>query len=225
MSWVVENPALYKLVSNGIKMLEGIDVRDKQHLTELLQRDINRLDPTRYHRPSFFHLPTSTDGVHRRNGARSYIIETLKAANEDGSPKYPLTLSTASLANRVLFDRSGTKPRAYAVEYQKGEGIYSADPRYNKEYKPEVHIVKATREVILAGGVFNTPQILKLSGIGPREELESHSIPVLVDLLSVVSFLRFSLLMHLHLTLRCRESTCKIITRAPSTSMLKFHGP
>ena len=36
--------------------------------------------------------------------------------------------------------------------------------------------------MILAGGVFNTPQILKLSGIGPKDELTQFDIPVLVDL-------------------------------------------
>jgi choline dehydrogenase len=42
--------------------------------------------------------------------------------------------------------------------------------------------VLVRREVILAGGAFSTPQLLKLSGIGPREELEAHGIPVRVDL-------------------------------------------
>jgi choline dehydrogenase len=37
-------------------------------------------------------------------------------------------------------------------------------------------------EVILAGGAFNTPQLLKLSGVGPREELERFGIPVVVEL-------------------------------------------
>jgi choline dehydrogenase-like flavoprotein len=42
--------------------------------------------------------------------------------------------------------------------------------------------VRARREVILAGGAFNTPQLLMLSGIGPRAELERHGIGVRVEL-------------------------------------------
>jgi choline dehydrogenase-like flavoprotein len=40
-------------------------------------------------------------------------------------------------------------------------------------------------EVILAGGAFNTPQLLMLSGVGPRATLEAHGIPVRIDLAGV----------------------------------------
>jgi choline dehydrogenase len=38
------------------------------------------------------------------------------------------------------------------------------------------------REVILCGGTINSPQLLLLSGIGPRHELDRHGIPVVHDL-------------------------------------------
>ena len=73
------------------------------------------------------------------------------------------------------------------VEYLKGEGLYSADPRYDSTQTGELRTVKANREIIFSGGTFNTPQILKLSGVGPREELEALDISVVVDLPAVVS--------------------------------------
>ena len=42
--------------------------------------------------------------------------------------------------------------------------------------------VEATREVILCGGVFNSPQLLMLSGIGPASHLRDMGIAPLVDL-------------------------------------------
>jgi choline dehydrogenase-like flavoprotein len=39
----------------------------------------------------------------------------------------------------------------------------------------------AGREVILAGGVFNSPQLLMLSGIGPADHLKQHGITTLID--------------------------------------------
>ena len=108
---------------------------------------------------------------------------------DDGSAKYPLTFSPNSLATRVLFSHPpgrSQKPKAYGVEYMVGEGLYAADNRYNSSKYGDIKTVKATREVIIAAGSFNTPQLLKLSGIGPRTELEEHGIHVIADLPAVV---------------------------------------
>ena len=60
----------------------------------------------------------------------------------------------------MLFDGEN---RAVGVEYLKGERLYraSAQPSGDSGERREV---RASREVILAGGAFNTPQLLMLSG-------------------------------------------------------------
>jgi choline dehydrogenase-like flavoprotein len=78
----------------------------------------------------------------------------------------------------VLFDDSN---RAVCVEYLEGERLYRAGVR-PMPAAGAPRRVRATREVILAGGAFNTPQLLMLSGIGPRATLAAHGIEVRVDL-------------------------------------------
>ncbi len=47
------------------------------------------------------------------------------------------------------------------------------------------HVARASRDVILSGGPIASPQLLKLSGIGPAAELQSFGIPVVHDLRGV----------------------------------------
>ena len=42
--------------------------------------------------------------------------------------------------------------------------------------------VKARREIILAAGALHSPQVLQLSGIGPKKLLSSLGIETVVDL-------------------------------------------
>lgn len=171
-----------RVVSSIIRETEGIEPEGVQELAEMLARDINNVDPDRYARNLTFMLPLA---ITPTSGSRSSIGKHLNSVVEAG---YPLKISLHSLATKVLIEDCAEQPKAYGVEYMIGEGLYSADTRFNVSQQPDgVRMVIARKEVIVAGGTFNTPQILKLSGVGPREELEELGIPVVVDLPAVVS--------------------------------------
>jgi choline dehydrogenase len=117
-------------------------------------------------------LPPLTTNKHARNGTREFLLDVQR--------KFPgnLTIELDALVTKVLFD---DKNRAIGVEYLKGERLYQAHAKPSDQPgKKETAL--AAREVILAGGAFNTPQLLMLSGIGPRAELQQHGIDARVDL-------------------------------------------
>jgi choline dehydrogenase-like flavoprotein len=97
--------------------------------------------------------------VTQRRGARwsaadAYLRPALRRPN--------LTLHTEATATRVLFDGR----RAVGVEFSQLGAR---------------RVVRARREVVLAGGAVNSPQLLMLSGIGDREQLGKHGIDVVAD--------------------------------------------
>lgn len=120
------------------------------------------------------YLPLTTRG-HARMGTRERVLEV--AAR---SPRR-LRVELNALATKVLFDETN---RAIGVEYLKGDHLYRANASYERR-EGELCRAYASREVILAGGSFNTPQLLMLSGVGPAEELAKHGISVRVDLQGV----------------------------------------
>lgn len=111
----------------------------------------------------------------KRNGPREFLLRTKK--------EYPdnLTIQLHSLASRILFKDK----RAVGVEYYEGKHLYEADPQARKPDASDSFTkreVFAAREVIVCAGAFNTPQLLKLSGVGPAEELKKFGIDEVVDL-------------------------------------------
>jgi choline dehydrogenase len=98
--------------------------------------------------------------VTQKNGERcSAATAYLRPAAE----RKNLTVLTKALATRVLIERG----RAVGVEYVRRRSRYRA---------------RAQREVILAGGAINSPQILLLSGIGPAADLRAADVAVLHEL-------------------------------------------
>jgi choline dehydrogenase-like flavoprotein len=123
--------------------------------------------------------PLSTNN-HVRNGSRERVLDVMQ--------KHPdkLTVELDALATRVLFDDNN---KAIGVEYMKGASLYRAS--YNPSSGAgELKQVYVSREVILAGGAYNTPQLLMLSGVGPKDHLTQMGIPVRVDLQGVGSNLQ-----------------------------------
>ena len=164
--------------------LLGILLNTVTGLAQVLLLDINRYTPDRDSTEGIYQVPIAvSDG--KRNGAREFIVATAGATNADGSKKYHLDIRLNCLVTRVRFEPgqgAGSKPKAIGVDFLDGKSLYRADPRSDGKSAGIPGRVNATKEVILAAGAFNTPQLLKLSGIGPRTELESFQIPVLVDL-------------------------------------------
>ena len=99
--------------------------------------------------------PDMTIGNGRRaSTARVFLRPAMKRPN--------LRVETGALGHRVLVEGG----RAVGVEYGQGGQVLSAT---------------AEREVILAGGSYNSPQLLLLSGIGPADELKALGIEPVLD--------------------------------------------
>ncbi|XP_044717708.1 GMC oxidoreductase domain-containing protein [Hirsutella rhossiliensis] len=142
---------------------------------ERMSVDINSNDPARDRQQGLFNFPFHHTPGGRRTNANLLLDSVLAARNEDGTPVNLLTIQLETLVTRVLFDDSGDTPRAIGVEYMQGKSL---------------HRVLAKKGIIVSGGVFNTPQILKLSGIGPADELAKFGIPVVVHLPGVGAHLQ-----------------------------------
>jgi choline dehydrogenase-like flavoprotein len=109
---------------------------------------------------------------HTRMGTRERVLETAQ--------KHPdrLKVELDALVTRVILDE---RNRATGVEYLKGKRLYRAHGQPGTG-SGVLSRAQAIREVILCGGAFNTPQLLMLSGIGPRAVLEPVGVPMRVDL-------------------------------------------
>ncbi|GII91823.1 GMC family oxidoreductase [Sinosporangium siamense] len=116
-----------------------------------------------------------------RGGRRYGPREILHTASQQFASR--MTIRTGTLARRILFAGGPDgRPRAVGVECMVGDHLYAASPLASPGRAYGVQVFRARKEVILACGAFNSPQLLMLSGIGPRAHLARHGIPVVVDL-------------------------------------------
>jgi len=112
-------------------------------------------DMNGFQQEGFGEMDMTVGDGRRCSAANAYLRPAMRRRN--------LSVRTHVLVDRILFEGR----RAVGVSYQRGGNTVS---------------VRARREVIVSAGSINSPQLLKLSGIGPAAELASLGIAVLHDL-------------------------------------------
>ncbi len=150
-----------------------------------LLSDANAPNPARDQTQGVFGCAMHADAAWRRFSSRDYILKTANAVKPNGQKKYRLTVQLNTLATKILFtdlNHPRKSPRANGIEFLQGQSVYSADPRHTASNQGTVGRAYARKEVIISGGTFNSPQLLKLSGIGPAAELAQFNINVVVNL-------------------------------------------
>ena len=152
--------------------------------------DINGKD---YEGVDYFQITQTPDGI-RGSSAVTFLREAENRKN--------LTIITYAHVSKILFkDKT-----AYAVEY--------FDLKDGKALKT----IEAQKEIILSAGIVGSPQILKLSGVGPAEELKKFGINVVQNLPGVGENLQD----HPDVILRYRDKTGSSLVTFPWPYMVKF---
>jgi choline dehydrogenase len=168
-------------------ILETVVVALKQSIGKPLQLLKARFDPNdwrsvRLNSEGLCKMPLTTFQG-RRAGPRDYIRQVQQACGGR------LTVKLNTLVTRVILadepEGSGRRHRktVVGIEYLQGKRLYRADRDSPRDGTVESKgVIRARREVILAGGAFNTPQMLMLSGIGPKQHLREMGIRCEVEL-------------------------------------------
>lgn len=108
----------------------------------------------------FFSVSYNPDDGRRSSASVAYLHPILR-----GAEKRPnLTILTNAWVSRLVVD--GSKVTGVDVKLQDGT----------------LHSLKARAETVLCAGAIDTPRLMLLSGLGPKEQLETLEIPVVKDL-------------------------------------------
>jgi choline dehydrogenase len=133
-------------------------------------------DMNGFQQEGFAHMDMTVDGGRRASAAHAYLRPAMRRPN--------LEVRTHALATRILFEGR----RAVGVRYLMGGAP---------------HEVRVRREVIVSAGSINSPQLLKLSGIGAADELAEHGIALVHELPGVGENLQDHL--EFYFQVACRE--------------------
>ncbi|KAI0753767.1 alcohol oxidase, partial [Fomes fomentarius] len=116
------------------------------------------------------------DGSYHRQGVdRAFLPASLVQERRSR-----LKICTNTLVTKINLAEDGGNVRAKGVHFE----------AFNTRKAGEKYYAAAKREVILCAGAIGSPQLLMLSGIGPKEHLLSKGVPVVRDMPAVGSYLQ-----------------------------------
>ncbi|WP_394176272.1 GMC family oxidoreductase [Thalassotalea litorea] len=110
--------------------------------------------------------------VTQKNGQRHSAADGFIHPLQEGNARKNLTVLSYSRVEKILFE--GT--RAVGVRFQQSQLLES-----DKDNIKTVEL-RATKEVILSAGAIHSPQLLMVSGVGPKHQLDALQIPVVKNI-------------------------------------------
>ncbi|XP_042895100.1 glucose dehydrogenase [FAD, quinone]-like isoform X2 [Parasteatoda tepidariorum] len=113
------------------------------------------VDPNAEKQTGFVEVQGSLRNMQRWSTAKAYLVPAEHRKN--------LHILTNAYVTKILFQNN----RAVGVSF---------------EVNGEMYVIGAKKEVIVSAGSVKTPQLLMLSGIGPKNDLKNFRIPVVADL-------------------------------------------
>lgn len=133
----------------------------KAFLKSSKEMGYNITDPNGEHMLGFSRSQATLQNGRRCSTSKAFIKPIIHRTN--------LHLSMKSWVTKIVVEPSKNSRRlkASAVEFIKNRQQF---------------FIRAKKEIILSAGSISSPQLLMLSGIGPRENLKQHNITVLKDL-------------------------------------------
>ncbi|QDP00521.1 GMC family oxidoreductase [Thalassotalea sp. PS06] len=113
--------------------------------------------------------------VTQKGGQRHSAADAFIHPLQNSKSRKNLTVLSYSRVEKIIFEGE----RAVAVRFQQSQ-LLEADKDSFKTVE-----LRASKEVLLCAGAIHSPQLLMLSGIGPKEQLDALQIPVVKEIQGV----------------------------------------
>ncbi len=170
------------------------------------------------HAANFWNAATSVGITPRKDsnaGDATGIFWLLRALD-------PIT-ETRSYAKTVHYDRVKTRPNYHLLpEHAVSKVLFHNKKAIGVEYLSpstgEIQTAKSTKEVIMAAGAVHSPQLLQLSGVGPKALLQSLGIEVVTDLPGVGK--NFQDHLDLKVDYNCELFTCVLFSHKTKSPLM-----